>query len=202
MATVAVALRSKLLPAGFLSKAPHLWREGNDIIHVINLQASQWGTAFDGSFTMNLAVTNRRLYSIWTGHEFPKNPGSATWPVQCRIGRLLSDTDLWWSVSPTINVEATVSEIVETTSGPILEFFSAYSSLGELDAKLATAQKYGDVPGVYESQVPLIRAIICSIRGDTEQAGVLLSRSLAAVRGKPFQSTVEVVAGRLGVNVA
>ncbi|WP_425603184.1 DUF4304 domain-containing protein [Lysobacter soli] len=93
-------------PDGFRRQAPHLWRERGDVINVINFQASQWGSAKAGRFTINLASTNRHLYSTWTGRKFPANPAAAIWPVHIRIGALTSGTDLWWDVEESTNAYA------------------------------------------------------------------------------------------------
>jgi hypothetical protein len=202
MTSVSKELARLLSSAGFRRQSPHLWREKDDLVHVINLQASQWGTSNEGQFTINLAITNRRLYSVWTGQPFPSNPGVATWPIQIRIGRLLNDRDVWWTVSNSTDKNALASLVATQVGAPALEWFSAYSGLEALDATLARVRKYGDVPGVYETQAPLIRAIISSMQGNTAAAHELLCSSFASHRGKPFEATIGAIASRLGIDVA
>ena len=202
MAAVSKELARLLTSAGFRRKTPHLWREQNELIHVINLQASPWGNSQEGQFTVNLAITNRLLYSVWSGHPFPSNPGAAVWPVQSRIGRLLGDRDMWWKVSDSTDKDALASSVAAQVRAPVLEWFSAYPGLEALDAALAKAKKFNDVPGVYETQAPVIRAILSSLQGNTSAARDLLSSSYASNKGKPFGETIEAIASRLRIDVA
>lgn len=194
---------ARLLSAeGFRRQTPHLWREQGELIHVINLQASSWGTSQEGQFTVNLAITNRLIYSVWSGRSFPSNPGSAVWPVHTRIGRLLGDHDIWWEVSGSTDKDALVSSVAAQVEASALEWFSAYQGLEALDATLAKAKNFNDVPGVYETQAPVIRAIISSMRGNTPMARELLSSSFASHAGKPFGESIRMVGRRLGIDVA
>lgn len=189
-------------PDGFRRQAPHLWRERGDVINVINFQASQWGSAEAGRFTINLASTNRHLYSTWTGRKFPANPAAAIWPVHIRIGALTSGTDLWWDVEESTDAHALAEFIVDSFRKDILTWFETYPSLAALDAGLSNFQKYGDVPGVTEAQVPLIRAIIKHHSGDLLAAERGLAAAMVASNGTPFAETVSVIAARLNAQTA
>ena len=192
---------AELKPSGFRRRVPHLWREENDVVHAINFQASQWGSEAQGSFTINLAVTNRDLYSLWTGKNFPANPGSATWPISARIGYLLENKDVWWDVDGNTDVEHLASETVEMCHRPILEYFDLFADLDSLERSLAEVKSYGDVPGVHAAQAPLIRAIIKTIWGDNEAAKRLLVSSMSDSAGTPFANTVSTIASRLQIAV-
>ena len=182
---------------GFRRNAPHLWRERNDLVNIVNFQASRWGSAEAGSFTINLASTNRHLYSTWTGRMFPANPGVATWPVHTRIGALAGRTDLWWDVDESTDASALAELIVDSFRPGILEWFEAIPSLAVLDSRLSMYRKYGDVPGVHEGQLPLIQAIIKRHSGDVLAAGQCLERASVASRGTGFAQTVSTIAERL-----
>jgi len=196
---VSERLLGSLKAHGFRRRVPHLWRDKNDVVHVINFQASQWGSKDRGSFTINLAVTNRELYELWTGKEFPTNPGSATWPINTRIGKLIENKDVWWDVTHNTDYESLAAEIVETYDRPILEFFEPFTSLKSLERSLSEVRSYGDVPGIYEAQAPLIRAIIHSIWSDKESAKRLLESSMSESANTPFASTVSTIASRLQI---
>jgi Domain of unknown function (DUF4304) len=202
MAAVSKELARQLPSAGFRRQSPHLWREKGELIHVINLQASPWGTSQEGQFTINLAITNRLIYSTWTGKPFPSNPGAAVWPVQSRIGRVIGDHDHWWKVSDSTDVAALASSVVTQVRAPALDWFGVYPGLDALDAALAKAKRVNDVPGVYETQAPIVRAIISCMRGNTSKARELLSSAYALHKGKPFAETIEVIASRLKIDVA
>ena len=188
-----------LKSSGFRRRVPHLWREENGVVHAINFQASQWGSKAQGSFTINLAVTSRDLYFLWTGKKFPANPGCATWPISARIGYLLGNKDVWWDVDGDTDIEHLAAEIVEMYHRPILEYFDLFADLDALERSLAGVRSYGDVPGVHEAQAPLIRAIIKTIWGDKEGAKRLLVSSMSAAANTPFVTTVSTIAARLQI---
>ena len=81
----------------------------------------------------------------------------------------------------------------------MLRLFDMYSSLEDLEKALSAMKRCGDVPGVHEAQVPLIRAIIWSIKGSHENAAHLIDTAAANSQGSPFKRTVTNIANRLGV---
>jgi len=202
MTALSKELARLLVAEGFRRQTPHLWREQGDLIHVINLQASSRGSLQEGEFTVNLAITNRLIYPVWSGKPFPSNPGSVVWPVHTRIGRLCGDHDMWWKVNGTTDKHALVSSVAAQVTRSALEWFSAYPGLEALDGALAKVRKFNDVPGVYEAQAPVIRAIVSSMRGDTPMARQLLCSAFASHAGKPFGASIQIVGGRLGIDVA
>lgn len=197
-ARLAKALKSE----GFRRQAPHLWRERDGLINVVHFQVSQWGSAQAGRFTINLASTNRTLYATWIGRAFPANPGTAIWPVQTRIGALAGTLDLWWDVDASTDADALCDRIVDSFRPGIVQWFDRYPSLGALESALSDFRRYGDVPGVHEAQVPLIRAILKQQSGDRVAAAQLLADSMATSRGTPFAETVSIIASRLKLDIA
>lgn len=190
-----------LRPEGFRRQSPHLFRENNEIVHSINFQCSQWGSSSKGSFTINLCVSNRELFPLWTGRSFPKNPGTAIWPVSMRIGKLDSNYDRWWEVDETTDPCQLAASIDQQYRGAILDMFARLSSLDDLDEALARFKRYGDVPGIHEAQAPLIRAIISSTKGNQQFASELLTASAASSRGSSFERRVSIIAERLGIEI-
>lgn len=73
--------------------------------------------------------------------------------------------------------------------------------LESLENLLADFRSYGDIPGVFEAQAPLIRAIILAIRGDKETARRLLVASMTASVNSRFAGTVSTIASRLQIAV-
>ena len=197
MREVSTRIAKAFKSEGFRRQAPHLWREQGDLVNVINFQASQWGSASAGSFTINLASTNRPLYSTWTGRAFPANPATATWPVHTRIGALAGGADLWWDVDESTDAAALAERIVDSFHHGILEWFAEYPSLAALESGLSTFRQYGDVPGVHEAQVPLIQAIIKHQAGDLPGSSRFLAIATVAAQGKPFAEVVSVISERL-----
>src|SRR5689334_3780539 len=82
---------------GFRRQGNHLHRRSQDLIHAFNFQASR---SKAGDFTVNLLVSSEALYRHWTGRPLPKNPATAFFPIQQRIGILMSGgQDRWWTIN-------------------------------------------------------------------------------------------------------
>lgn len=92
------------------------------------------------------------------------------WPISQRIGYLLENKDLWWEISEASDVVRVSAAIVATYRHPILAFFDSYQNLATINDAVDHFKLYGDVPGMFDSQVPVIRAIIHSIWGEREAA--------------------------------
>lgn len=193
-------LASSLKPAGFRRRAPHLWRDTSELLHIINFQASQWGSAASGRFTINVCVTNRELYECWMGRSFPTNPGAATWPIAARIGDFQSGTDTWWDVDGESDLDRIGGEVLEVLEARVLPWLDSISTLPKLDAALARVKKYGDVPGVHIEHVPLMRAVLSAIQGDDSATALFVAEARENAKGEPFAQSVEKIAVRLGVN--
>lgn len=193
------AVSALLTPAGFKRRSPHFWRLSSDLYHCVNFQASQWGTHEEGSFTINLALTSPTLYFAFTGNPFPKNPASALWPVNLRIGRLMADPrDHWWPVSPSSDLGDLSDSVVSVLRDYALPYFDRFAS----QRSLMHAVLDGDrVPGILDSQRQLLGAMLAASSGDSSQARTLLAAARTRHQGKPFESTVTSAALRLGVDI-
>jgi len=122
--------------------------------------------------------------------------------VHARIGSLAGGGDLWWDVDESTNTSALAELIVDSFRPAILEWFDSIPSLAALDSRLSMYRRYGDVPGVHEGNVSLIRAIIKHQSGDVLGAGQCLESASAASRGTPFAETVSIIAARLDSEIA
>src|SRR5436309_2699849 len=101
---IAAASKATFTPGlkslGFRRQANQLWRSSNGLVHGVQFQGSQWGTAREGSFAVNLIVTSAWLWKCWTGCPLPSNPATAGAPIQQRLGMLIhGGRDYWWEVS-------------------------------------------------------------------------------------------------------
>src|SRR5579864_2248689 len=100
MSASKAALNHSLKALKFRRQGNHLWRESDGLFHGVHFQGSQWGTAVAGSFTVNLGITSQWLYRCWTGRPLPSNPATALFPIQMRIGSLMTERrDHWWEVT-------------------------------------------------------------------------------------------------------
>ncbi len=182
---------------GFKRKSPHYYRANGDLFHCIHFQASQWGSHDKGSFTVNLIVTAEKLYKYWTGASLPKNPATATWPIQVRLGDVCPEArDKWWEIKPHTDISQVGNEIVNRIKNYGLHFFGKYNSIGDIRAAFTSPKKYA---GLFQSHAPIIEAIILVEEGSMSKAEEILKKELKINQGKPFSETILKVASRLNL---
>ena len=188
-----------LKAAGFRRQGHHLHRGRDGLIHGVHLQASQWGTAMAGSFTVNLGVTSAWLFRSWTGKPMPSNPATALFPIVQRIGSLTpSRRDLWWDVELSSDLVSVSTEVASTVIQYGLPFFDWAA---DSDALLARLRAGKGLPGLTVQQAPLVHAILAAEKGLTSEAQEQTLRAVADAGNSPFADTVRVIAQRLGLSV-
>jgi len=186
-----------LKAAGFRRNAPHMYRPSEDLFHGIHFQASQWGTADEGRFTINLVVTSPALYEAWTGKPLPSNPATALFPVQERIGSLMPEhRDHWWDVSTSSDVAVLAKEVLRALIQHALPFFSAYRDSTAILERLRTV---GVLPGLTQAQAPIVHAIVAKAKDLPAEAAAQIQRAFVVAGNSSFRTTVELVARRLEV---
>jgi hypothetical protein len=186
-----------LRPHNFRRKAPHFWRFADGLSHCVNFQASAWGSRDAGRFTINLGVSSTALFEGFTGRRFPKQPSSALWPINVRIGRLMpAPADLWWDVDSNTDVAKLGDEIAAALRDYVLPFFSSLSTRQQL---IAAVQQRAATLRIFPAPVRLVLAIVAAEDGDIERARSLLHSSLSDARGRPFEKTVRRIADRLAI---
>ena len=84
-----------------------------DCSDAINLQKSQWNTADEAQFAINLGIYWPEVQKNFGAQKLVPFPNVAQCTVQERLGRLLKGSDFWWSVSPQCNASALGKEVVE-----------------------------------------------------------------------------------------
>jgi hypothetical protein len=193
------ALERGLQQAGFRRVGNHLYRTAGDVFHCYNFQASQWGWATSGQFTVNLIVTNQLVYERWTGRPLPKNPAAAMFPVRQRIGHLMpAGHDHWWRVDEEADVTQVVAEVSEALLQYGLPFFDAYPDTA---AMLDRVRVDATLPGLTTSHAKLVHAILAWSLGSLDEAREVFRAELRKAQGSPFYMTVERLAARLGASV-
>jgi len=176
---------------GFRRQGNHLHRRSQDLIHAFNFQASR---SKAGDFTVNLLVSSGALCRHWTGRPLPKNPATAFFPIQQRIGILMPDEqDRWW----TINAEREVlcRDVGHALLKHGLPFFDAFPSS---DAILERLRVGLTIPGSTLGQAKLVHAILAKEKGNAHEAELQLHAALEGARSSGFGDTVLAVASRLG----
>jgi hypothetical protein len=196
-----------LVPRGFRRKSTHFFRQVDGLYHCIHFQASPWGTSGDGKFTFNIYVTSPELISAFVGPPFPKNPATASWPINKRIGQFLpkppdspNRCDYWWEVNLATNFEIIGHEIAANIEKYVLPFFDRYPNADSLltRALTETSDREWDI---FPSQRPMVAAILYARRGDKVQAFQILKKLFDKSARHPFQETVGLVAERLNMDL-
>lgn len=130
-ANLAPTLKSE----GFKKTARTFHRASGPAIHVVNVQASQWGSSDEGRFTLNLGVYVPELARM-LGDAVHEKPKEYQCQARARIGSLMpAGSDDWWDVSPSTDLAALTREVearyVEF-GRPWLEARSSYRDLESL----------------------------------------------------------------------
>ena len=188
-----------LMTHGFTRKAPHFFRPSADLFHCVHLQASQWGGASSGQFTINLGATSASLYGHWTSRPLPSNPATAIWPIQQRIGLLSpSRRDLWWTVDANTETVSLGQQVVQFVSEFGLPFFDAFP---DSEAILHAIRANRSVPGITDPQRPLLEAMLLVDRGEKDGAKDCILRALSKTKITGFKETILLIASRLGLKI-
>ncbi len=191
------AYANGLKAEGFKRMGNHFVKPSADLFHGINFQASQWGSMDEGSFTINLVVTSAAVYELWTEKPLPRNPASALFPMQHRIGSLMPQRrDHWWTVSAKTDLDALAREVTEVLTVNGLPFFAEYPDSKALLDRLRAGKA---LPGLSEGQCALVHAMLAHILGLDDEAAVQIQNLLAETDVFGFRTNVLRVAKRIGV---
>ena len=193
-------MRLKEDDPGWTRKTPHLYRHHNDLIHAVHFQISQWGNGEGGSFTINLGVTEPRLYEVWLGSAFPSNPATALFPVHQRIGHLMSDPprDHWWDAGPETEVAALAAEVVPAVLLVARPFFASFVSLGSV---LEALRGNAHVPGLTGNQPQMLHGLLAGLLGMHQECRAVLRSLIDCAESSAFADSVREAAGRLQVSL-
>lgn len=154
----------------FRRQGPHLHRWSTDVFHCIHFQASQWGSADSGRFTINLVVTASYLFEPWLGMPFPANPATALFPIQQRIGVVMpSHTDHWWQVDRSTDLDAIAAESVFAMTQYGLPFFAEWSDARAILDRLRSPSA-GAGARLTEALGLIVRAMAAVHLGDRDDA--------------------------------
>lgn len=187
--------RELLVAHGFRRSAPHFWRNPEGVNHAIQFQASSWGSADGGSFTINLGVTTPALHETVLGQPFPANPGTACcWPFGMRIGALLpGGRDRWWEISSAADAEPVGRELVAALRDFALPFFDGLRRREDLAEWVQ--RDHGAHPAA-PCLAPLLLAESAAIAGDREAARSILAAASGEFGGAVFEEWVRRLSSR------
>lgn len=187
----------RLAAEGFKRKGFHLHRKAGELFHAIQFQGSRWGSAAEGKFTVNLIVTSPDLYEAWIG-PFPLNPASALFPIQMRIGSLMTErSDHWWTVDSDTDISTLATEVAETIEDCAVRFFTAYESNETLLSQL----RKGICPGCTPPLAAVVHALVANNLGYKAEALEACRTALAKSEVPGFSKRVVSLAKKLGLPV-
>jgi hypothetical protein len=194
-----VRLKPRLADFEWRRKSPHFIRERGTLVHGIHFQASQFGSADSGTFTINLVVTEPRVYRAWCGRPLPANPATALYPVQERIGRVDSKRrDHWWDITASTNISDVEIEVFGLLQKAEELFFPQFMSLEAMLDRLRTT---GALPGLHGGQRAVVQGVLAAVLGHTKEAERVL-RDLAASSTVPgFTRNVTEAAKNVGITI-
>ena len=196
---ISAAVHRQVAELGWRRKAPHLVRESAGVIHGIHFQASQFGSADRGTFTINLVVTEARIYEAWIRRPLPANPATALYPVQQRIGRMSqSARDHWWDVSATTDLSVVQRDVLDLLSIAERDFFVQFRSLEDMLERL---RQQGTLPGLHGRQGGVARGLIAAVLGYTAEAETVLRQEVASSTVPGFTYNIREAAKHVGIHV-
>lgn len=195
----AIKQRLLVLDPSWMRKAPHLLRHRNTVIHALHFQASQFGSSESGTFTVNLCVTEPRIYQAWTGRPLPSNPATALYPVQERIGRLSDKPhDRWWEIGASTDLLMVQDEVWELVERALVRFFPTFCSLEDM---LACAREKGSLPGLAGGQNGVTHGILEALLGHADEARGVFLRTIADFKVPAFSANVRRAAKNAGIDL-
>lgn len=143
-----ILVRKSLHPAlkdrGFRRKGRTWNRQANELVQVINVQASRWNEGNSGYFTVNLGVFVPAVYLVIWGREPPPFVAEEDCVVRCRIGTVINcedpvtayttgeQRDNWWQFDEAIDLEEMGNEVVNAILTYGLHFLQASNSLEKI----------------------------------------------------------------------
>jgi hypothetical protein len=127
----------------------------------------------------------------------PKNPITALFPVQYRIGQLLPDKKGWWEVSNDTNLEALAAEVTDVILQYGLPFFDNFSSPERFLDWLRSGKA---APGTTRAQSDLVHAMLAKDAGFEDEARLALQKAFNEAKHPGFQATVLKIANRLEIS--
>ena len=176
----------------------HLYRKSGEVFQALHFQASQFGSVGVGSFTINLIVTEPRIYRAWTERDLPGNPATAGYPVQLRIGRMLGiPRDHWWEVTSDTDFDELFQEVWNLTQKALDDFFPKFSSLATM---LSFARNDG-LPGLAGGQQGVTHGLLEALLGHEEKAREVFLSTIEKSRVPAFSANVHRAARNVGIEI-
>ncbi|MBK1817335.1 DUF4304 domain-containing protein [Luteolibacter yonseiensis] len=149
------------------SKSGSSWIRGNTWLNVINLQLSQWNSAEEAKFTINLGISIPELHSALESLPFKGSVKEYDCDIRLRIGRLLpKQTDFWWAVTMGTQPAELTKEVFAYIEQYALPWFDRLTDYNSLAAEFM------------EEKSPFKAALAFNLAGDSSSAERALTEAL------------------------
>ena len=186
--------RPLLKPLGFNRRGTAHWRERDGLLHDIAFQASAWGNARAGRFTINVGGTHAAMYGLCMGGGLPEQLSAARWPITQRIGFLApGKTDLWWDVDETTDISALGAEISRVIHAYAVPFLDALSSRASVGSYLHAR----GWPVTQLAHLEIARALFAYCEGERAAAVALLRSRIESLGARPGAESARRVLERI-----
>jgi hypothetical protein len=167
-----------LKPIGYRKVARNFSKQSGDLYQVVSFQSSWLNTPDEAQFAVNLHITLPFFAEIWSGREFPSNPGQAANLVQVRLNKNLPLTgDHWWKITPKSDPLPLIDDISHLLVEKGLEFLDERTNLEWILMAVAGKKSKEAHPLgiVYPPEV--VHAILMAYFGKVEDAYKLLNQA-------------------------
>jgi hypothetical protein len=164
-------LDGMLRVAGFRRKG-RLWNRSREpFVDVVDVQASKWNTAGDQSLAVNLGVFVPSVYRLCWQRELPQVVREEDCQVRRRLSQDVdSETDHWWTVNGTPDLETAGAEIVSLLSSQAMPFFDRLRSLSAVRETLEMTIRSPRATPVDRIYLAIVKAEL----GDLDDAMAIL----------------------------
>ncbi|HCG5914161.1 TPA: DUF4304 domain-containing protein [Vibrio parahaemolyticus] len=164
-------IKMELVPflkhSGFKKKGRNFYKECDNRIEVINVQASQWNNGQAGSFTLNIGVYYPDIAKLAEAPKLVGLPKEYECTLSARIGHLTSEKrDIWWEIDSQSELSIIGADVVAKVRQYCLPWLDEMSDL--VNVKTSAS----------ESQNSLLAAIISLYLGDTSESKLYFELAL------------------------
>jgi len=183
-----------IMSANSFRKDKLTWNRGKgEIIHLLDIQKSQWNDKNDISFTINLGVCVKSERQIFWNKPFPKTIRRLDCFLYLRVGRLFDNHDHWWTLKPSDDIDRVGKKLQEIIENKCIPFLDNLDSINK-----AIAFVENEVLNQYPAPSALIRyAILKYLNHLPDEAYKILNTLLADNKCKFGHSKVKEVFDRL-----
>lgn len=184
-------LKIELVPflkkLGFKKKGRNFYKEYDNRIEVINVQASQWNSGQSGRFTLNIGVYYPEIAKLAEAPSITGLPKEYNCTLHERIGFLTSEQrDIWWEVDSHSELSIVGADVANKVRQYCLPWLDKMSDL--VNVKTSAS----------ESQNSLLAAVISLYLGDTSESRFYFE---LALKEKPLaKSRIKSWASKYGVS--